>query len=696
MIKKKQGAFDSIPIYAFFGITTLKSVSLPDITQIIHPSAFAGCTELEDVNWGRDLLRIGDSAFLNCALTKLALPEKVTTIELNAFGGCDKLNSVTLPKSLKNLAGNPFSQCPAISEFHGESSLISHDRFSGDAVFLIDERNQLHSYAIGNNMSDLYIPDGVVGIDDGAFSHSTLSYVTIPSSVTSIGEAAFANCPNLYSIDNLATTPPAIYNETFRNLPDDCRIYIPGIAAMVYNDQQSQPNWYDLRNHFSYTQRNNEIWLHLNDLWPGNDATSLPDLEGDFGASLIPGGKTLLQVPGNKASAFASRQDELNDNTPVSFAIYPFDGEITKIPANAFSGEPWNSCLDWFSVAYVTEIGDGAFKGDSELVYFPISTDQALTSIGKEAFMDCQLMNYNDYTGMTIGLYSSVETIGDRAFQNCFSMVQFSAKKVKSLGESAFEGCFSLETVELGPLTSIKKRTFYGCSNLTSVSLDDLSALTSIGDNAFFYNGKLERIGNSDIVRLLNVETIGKQAFDFTSAFNAELELDKVKNISEYAFRSSKIKAVSAPMLETVGDYAFSSSKIRTFIAPTLKTVGEQAFSSVKTLYNLDLPSVVTLGNSCFASMDNLEQLTLGSNLTSIGSNIFNGSNNNGQLSLYFIGSTPPDPDAFDQGAFLYDSSTPFKFEGIYVPAGSKEAYRTVFESKLTNGAVTSSYLKEY
>ena len=127
-----------------------------------------------------------------------------------------------------------------------------------------------------------------------------------------------------------------------------------------------------------------------------------------------------------------------------------------------------------------------------------------------------------------------------------------------------------------------------------------------------------------------------------------------------------------------------------------LETVGEGAFDSVKTLYTLDLPSVVTLGNSCFASMDNLEQLTWGPNLTSIGSNIFNGSNNNGQLSLYFIGSTPPDPDAFDQGAFLYDSSTPFKFEGIYVPAGSKEAYRTVFESKLTSGAVTSSYLKEY
>ena len=59
----------------------------------------------------------------------------------------------------------------------------------------------MHTYALGLPDTDYIIPSGVTSIEDSAFSHSNLKSVSIPYTITSIGEFSFHKCKNLKTIN---------------------------------------------------------------------------------------------------------------------------------------------------------------------------------------------------------------------------------------------------------------------------------------------------------------------------------------------------------------------------------------------------------------------------------------------------------------------------------------------------------------
>ena len=68
---------------------------------------------------------------------------------------------------------------------------------------------------------------GVTSIVDGAFQESNIDSITIPDSVTSIGDYAFGNCSKLKEITCLATTAPSIWGTTFTGLNSYGTLKIP-------------------------------------------------------------------------------------------------------------------------------------------------------------------------------------------------------------------------------------------------------------------------------------------------------------------------------------------------------------------------------------------------------------------------------------------------------------------------------------
>lgn len=81
---------------------------------------------------------------------------------------------------------------------------------------------------------NLNIPNSVTSIGNYAFSGcSGLTTVNIPNSVTSIGEGAFGGCSGLTSVTCLATTPPAIESDTFKDT-NSCPIYVPADSVNAY------------------------------------------------------------------------------------------------------------------------------------------------------------------------------------------------------------------------------------------------------------------------------------------------------------------------------------------------------------------------------------------------------------------------------------------------------------------------------
>ncbi len=232
---------------AFSGCSSLTSVAIPRGVTSISYQAFLGCSSLTDITIPEGVTSIESDAFRNCSsLTDVTIPSSVTTI-YSAFSGCSKLSSMEFLGNAPTTASsssfpstqagkfviryhqgttgwtsptwqNIYAFCieeDIITEF---SVLDDNDRNAQSIVFILDDFSgtaMVGGGYYGNNNGTVVIPAtvskngkvyDVVSIADGAFSdNACLTGVTIPSSVVSVGRAAFSGCTSLDRIVYNAT-----------------------------------------------------------------------------------------------------------------------------------------------------------------------------------------------------------------------------------------------------------------------------------------------------------------------------------------------------------------------------------------------------------------------------------------------------------------------------------------------------------
>ena len=212
---------------AFQHCDSLESVVLPNSVTEVAPAMFSGCSSLISINLSTQLDKIPAKMFEECvSLATVVIPDHVMNIERNAFYRCTSLVSVTLGRSVVKIERGAFEICPKIIEVanksdldisigssdFGEVALYAKDVHGGESLisrvgdylfYTVDETNYLVSYLGKDKVISL--PENFNGetyeIYKEAFARqNTIVMVTVPKSVTGIGDAAFALCDYLVSV----------------------------------------------------------------------------------------------------------------------------------------------------------------------------------------------------------------------------------------------------------------------------------------------------------------------------------------------------------------------------------------------------------------------------------------------------------------------------------------------------------------
>jgi hypothetical protein len=434
----------------------------------------------------------------------------------------------------------------------------------GGAVVIPNATNGLPITSIGDiaffnipNLTSVMVGTNIGTIGDQAFSYSSLTSVAIPASVTNISFNSFQTC---YGLTNIVVAT---------NDPD-----FSSLAGVLFNQNQT----------------------------------------------------TLLQYPNGKAGNYTVPASVTDIGVDAFFESTNLTSVVLSSNVSIISSYAFWVCpaVTNFTVAtnnlWFSSVADALFdkNQDTLLVYPPGNTatsyviPNTVTYIGMEAF-------YESANLTSVIIDTNVSIVGDLAFGDCYALAGISfPNSVTTISGDAFSECYNLANIAIGTgVTNIEYQAFVGCSGITTITV-------AAGNPAFVSVNNV--LFSSNLTTLVQYPT-GSGASSYTIP-------NSVTNVTSFAFMQA---------------YNLASIILDT----NIQIIGDSAFQQCYSLTSITIPNSVTnMGNSVFYDDFELTNAVIGSGLTSIGFGTFDNCYN--MLGIYFMGNAP----AMNSDVFDNDNST--------------------------------------
>lgn len=534
---------NDIAIGAFVNCTNLTKVEFEEGTGealTIDPSAFSGCANIEELVLPGRLSTWGENGDVASILTNFAKLKKITVVGVN--------NNSTYSSDANGILfsgdGATLLFCPRASELT-TYVVPSTVLYIGDGAFASVEvvKNGQHTWD-SRKLTTVTFHNQMRGIGEKAFYRSTqLNTVTFAAAATpgegiAIGDQAFYGCSGITALN---------FNET--GALNASNVYDPTTTCSVVSIGESA---------FSGI-RAGEVVLPSTLATIGDSAfsanTSLTTLDLShvnaqlkFGDSAFRGNSSLTSIDITANVGVIAFQSVFRGCNITEFDVsnnprYAVDsGVIYNSDFTQLVYVPTSVNLSTYNIKdTVTALAGGIFSGRDDLTRFVVPA--AVTTIGKEAFLDCIGLTEIIFTSGTADL-----EIGAGAFKGCSGLTEITIPgRTTTIGNGIFEGS-GIQTVTFAEgVTKIPDRTFYNVKSLKTVTI--ASTVTEIGEYAFYGSGvSTVTFTNADVNPSGTGKVIKKHAFASCASLVSIVLPEGLNYISESTFEDcAALKYVTIP-----------------------------------------------------------------------------------------------------------------------------------------------------
>lgn len=502
----------------------------------------------------------------------------VTTIGEYAFGNsggyATDLQEITLPAGITTFEKGAF-----------RSSHLEKVTFDGKS-----ELKYIGEEAFGwcSDLTSFEIPDGVETIGNSAFAGTGLTNVSLPESVTSIGDYVFAETSALKTVV-IPDSVTSMGTNLFARTSSVESLTLPFIGTSV---EDTDASFYSLFGTSAFYNTTFKSLTVRSGVIADSGFADAPLETVVLGEGVTSIGMAAFKACENLTSVtLPSSQTEIGEyafaGTAIETITLPED--MTEIPAYLFANSALKSieipasvtkiddyafylCLDLESVTYaegcqLETIGKGAFAMYGSIFglngyEFPydatsklatITVPESVTKIEEGAFSGCSGLRYLNWNAIACEDFECTATYPRMSFKNAFTALTFGAST----------GCKDGVILSFGPnVKRVPAAAFYS-SGIISVTfgggIGTLNrACESIGDYAFY---------DCDIFEMdmpVNLKTIGQYAF-YSCDGLVELYIPSgVTSIGNYAFTAC------GKLIEVCND---SSLDLNRYLPSTVRNV---------------------------------------------------------------------------------------------------------------------------